>query len=131
MARSAADIPDDELDCSPANVRHLMTMLEIREDIVETVDETLENYRALHEQWIEAFRMEEDERGVMIWSADTMEALDGYAELLDEHERLVRDWNAQVDAFNRANRVARDPGRPLAASEAQCADVRRRRAAGE
>jgi hypothetical protein len=46
------------------------------------------------------------------------------------HAALVRKWNAAVDDFNSAVRQPRNVGRPLAASDAQCATVLKLRKTG-
>jgi hypothetical protein len=54
---------------------------------------------------------------------------DAYCDILDKHQKLVKDWNRFVWQYNRVV-APRPSGRPLAASDAQIADVVKRRKAG-
>ena len=56
--------------------------------------------------------------------------LDAHEELRLQNAALVRKWNAAVDDFNSAVPQPRNVGRPLAASDAQCATVLKLRKTG-
>src|SRR3954470_10744449 len=96
--------------------------------LVSEMREHLEDVAALHENWIEAFRLERNESGGFTWNgAELWEKFDA---LLTDHKDLVRNWNRYVGKFN-AIVQPRSPGRRLEASEAQRADVLKRRKAGQ
>jgi hypothetical protein len=65
----------------------------------------------------EAFGMERGDNG---WTWKPF--WDGYADLIERHSALVRQWNKAVPILNAG---LQDVGRPLAASEAQVATVLR------
>ena len=78
--------------------------------------EHLEAAEEMIERWIEAFDMQQDDRGIWVFNSDrTFEELTA---LYDEHLKLIREWNKLVPKYN-AVVAPRERGRPLAASEAQ------------
>jgi hypothetical protein len=82
------------------------------------------------EQWIEVFEMQQDERGDWLFDPAQSKLWEDHIALFKQHQELIRRWNKFVGEYN--VRVSpRERGRPLAASEAQQANVLKRRKAGE
>lgn len=80
------------------------------------------------DSWIEAFGMVMDDKGVWRCS-DWMWEQEEYR---DKYWKLRQDWNKFVGEYNATVApLKRNFGRPLAASEAQKADVLKRRRAGQ
>jgi hypothetical protein len=86
-------------------------------DLIRRLREHAEDYVASIESWRETFDMELTDDG---WS---------WKPFWDEHWKLVVDWNDLVKRWNKIvpilNAGSQDVGRPLAASEAQVANVMR------
>ena len=76
-------------------------------------------------RWIEAFDMVQNEAGEWLWDP----FIDRHERLHDDYLALQREWNRFVPEYN-AMVQPRNIGRPLAASEAQVAQVRKLRKAG-
>jgi len=91
-------------------------------ELVGRMSEHVKDARTLIDSWKEAFDMQLGENGM--WSFQ-----DGFGEkydaLLVKHNALVKQWNRFVPVLN-----PQPIGRPLAASDAQCATVRRMHKAG-
>jgi hypothetical protein len=75
--------------------------------------------------WKQAFEMEQNDKGDWVWKASFVEGDEWFA----KHQAIVQDWNRFVPEYNAAVRP-RNVGRPLAASDAQCNQVRKLRKAG-
>jgi hypothetical protein len=78
------------------------------------------------DQWKQAFDMVQDADGSWMWSRSFVEG----DEWFEKYRALVRDWNKFVGEYNAVVRP-RNVGRPLAASEAQVAQVRKLHKAGK
>ncbi len=91
----------------------------------DAAQHSLQDVEALIENWKEAFAMTLGDDGV--WH------LDDFVNTANQHHdcymALVKDWNKFVPAYNTAV-IKRNVGRPLAASDAQVATVRKLRADG-
>jgi hypothetical protein len=85
------------------------------------MEENVEDSNNVIERWKEAFEMEMTESGSWSWKP-----------FWDEHSKIINEHNALVDRWNRfVPLINRQPvGRPLAASEAQCAAVLKLRKVG-
>jgi len=92
--------------------------------------EQAEDLDRIIENWIETFDLQQDDGGVWRFDPNQTALWEAHQALRNEHEKLIRKWNKTVATFNAAI-DPRDPGRPLAASSAQQAGVRKRRKAGE
>lgn len=97
--------------------------------LVAEMHEHVEDANDLIDRWIEAFDMVLNEKGEWCW----IEGLNQrYEELHDKYTALRKDWNRFVPLYNaKVAPLRRNFGRPLAASDAQKADVLRRRKAGQ
>lgn len=91
--------------------------------ITEEINENLDDSAALIERWIEAFNMQLGDDGKWRFQEH---AHDLYDALLEKHRDLVSRWNRFVPKYN-AIVQPRTAGRPLDASDAQCALVRKLR----
>jgi Helix-turn-helix domain of resolvase len=89
---------------------------------IEKADQQLERSNETIRRWIESFEMSLTDEGCA-WMDDLIRR---YNHLLNEHNKLVRKWNRYVGSFNARHAI----GRPLRASKAQQAQVRRLRKAG-
>jgi predicted RNase H-like nuclease (RuvC/YqgF family) len=89
-------------------------------DLVKRMEENVEDAGNIMESWREAFGIElvEDR-----WTWKPFR--DEVYQLVNKYTDLTRRWNKLVPLINRQN-----VGRPLAASEAQCAQVLKLRKAG-
>jgi len=99
--------------------RNLVTAM--REHI-EKADKQVERSNETIRQWAESSEMTPTDKG-RTWSDDLIRR---YNDLLNEHNELVKKWNRYVGLFKTPQAI----GRPLQASEAQQARVRRLRKAG-
>jgi hypothetical protein len=118
------DALDDELRQRDRRIAELRAELSEAEQLISELRQQVEDCDALIEQWKEAFGMVQDDSG---WR---------YAPWLKEHEsyhdmycNVVRDWNRFVPEYNAAVNP-RPVGRPLAASDAQVAQVMKLRKRG-
>lgn len=111
-------------------IKQMTSDLAEARDLVDQMREHVDDVSNSTDTWIEAFDLSMGDDG--IWRVDPRQnALwNDYDELLTEHVALIRKWNKFVVDYNRTI-LARDIGRPLAASDAQRADVLKRHKAGE
>jgi hypothetical protein len=93
-----------------------------REQITQ-LREYAEDYVNCLESWREAFSMVMTDSGGWTWAP----FWDGHKQLVADYNKLVRRWNQYLPLINRE---PRNVGRPLAASDAQVAEVRKLRKAG-
>jgi len=84
---------------------------------IEKAHEQMERSNEIIRQWIESFEMTfADKEGT--W---TDNLLDSYDDLLSKYNKLVKKWNRRLGSLNTRQAI----GRPLKASQAQQAQVRR------
>jgi hypothetical protein len=95
---------------------------ELRE-LVTRLRERSEEYDSSIEAWCETFEMEMTEDGTWKWKRFWNE----HKVLIDNYNALVRDWNKYLPLINGRTQPV---GRPLAASEAQVAEVLKLRKRG-
>jgi len=118
---------EDELKQRDARIRELRADLNKAEALVSEEREHVEDADRLIDSWIEAFDMTlDDQTGKWTfapWVDNAVAARDAY-------NGLVKKWNRHVTTFNNTV-VRRNVGRPLAASEAQVAMVRKLSKAGK
>jgi hypothetical protein len=89
---------------------------------IEKADQQLERSNETIRRWIESIGMTLADEG-SAWMNDLVRR---YDHLLNAHNKLVRKWNRYVASFSARHAI----GRPLQASEAQQAQVRKLRKAG-
>jgi hypothetical protein len=117
---------EDELKQRDIRIRELRNDLNKAEALVSEEREHVEDANALIDSWIEAFGMVQNENGkwtMAQWLDDAVAARNAYLE-------LVKKWNRHVTAFNDTI-VRRNVGRPIAASEAQQAQIIHHHKAGK
>ena len=116
---------EDELKQRDRRIDELKRELDDARDLIRRLEEHVEDRSGIIDGWVEAFEMvlEGDE-----WSWGPF--IDRHNETVGKYAALVRKWNKFVPEYNAAV-LKRNVGRPLAASEAQQADVLRRRKRGE
>jgi hypothetical protein len=116
---------EDKLKQANTRIAELRRDLDAAEALVTEEREHVKDAHALIETWIEAFDMEQLDDGQ--WTFQPW--LDDYKRQREEHGDLVRRWNKLVPIYN-AKVAPRGVGRPLAASEAQCAQALKLHKAG-
>ncbi len=115
---------EDELKIAKQRNDELRQERDEGRELVQRLRQRLEDNHAMIDSWIEAFSMELGDDGAYHWQAGTSLAED-YGALLDRHNDLVRRWNKLI-----AKVAPLDVGRPLNASEADCAKVLKLHAQG-
>jgi hypothetical protein len=112
----------DEIKARDRRIEELRREIDDLRDLVRRMEEQVEDAGNVIERWKEAFQMEMTESGSWTWGP-----------FWEERDQMVRTHNDLVDRWNRfVPLINRQPvGRPLAASEAQCATVLKLRKAGK
>jgi hypothetical protein len=95
--------------------------------LVSRMEDQVRDSRDLIDRWIEAFDMERGEDGN--WQVHSPHLIDDWNDLVEKYNALLKDWNRFVPDYN-AKVDPKPVGRPLAASEAQQAAVRKFRKRG-
>jgi hypothetical protein len=96
-------------------------------ELVSRMEEHVSDSRELIEQWVYAFDMTLDDDGK--YRIRSQHLIDQWSDLVEKYQSLVKEWNSFVPDYNAT--VSKNPvGRPLDASEAQVATVRKLRAKG-
>jgi hypothetical protein len=111
----------DEIKQRDRRIEELRGEVDELRDLIRRLEENAEDYANVIERWKEAFQMVESESGGWTWAP----FWDEHHAIVAEHNKLVAQWNRYVPLLN-----LQPVGRPLLASEAQCAQVRRLRKAG-
>jgi hypothetical protein len=109
---------EDQIKRKDERIEELRQEIDEQRDLISRQREHAEDYVGCMERWKESFGMEMTKDGAWTWAPFWKE----HDELIDDYNDLVRRWNA---ALPRINGEPRNVGRPLAASEAQCATVMR------
>lgn len=115
---------EDELKQRDVRIRKLRADLDKAEQFVNEMREHVEDASALTASWIEAFDMVATHDCKWSWKP----FIERHNDLVGRHNELVREWNKFMPAAAvRPRNVGcpRNVGRPLAASEAQVAQVRK------
>jgi hypothetical protein len=113
----------DELKAKDRRIAELRDEIDGQRALVTRLREHIEDNDNAFEQFIEAFGLVQGEDGKWTNAASIAE----HDKLVDQWNELVREWNAYLPIINGA---PRNVGRPLAASEAQRAEVLRLHKAG-
>ena len=121
---------ESELKRRDDKIKELTTERDEAHKLVDQMRENTERHNETIDQWIEVFGMLQNDKGIWIFDPEQTELWERYDAMLADNRRLIRQWNKFVAEYNAAVRP-RERGRPLAASEAQCADVIKRRKSGE
>jgi hypothetical protein len=110
-------------DATPAGIAELRDEVDELRELVTRLRERSEEYDSVTESWCEAFGMVMTESGSWTWEP----FWDEHNTLIDDYNAIVRDWNRALPLINRRRQPV---GRPLAASEAQVAQVLKLRKCG-
>jgi hypothetical protein len=130
----AADDDDDErgvedlrdaLKQKDRRIAEMWDEIDEQRDLIERLREHVDDWHQAFETLKEAFGMVLDDNGMWTWKESFVDG----GEWAIKYSTIVRDWNKNVAEFNAVIRP-RNVGRPLAASEAQIAQVRKLRKAG-
>lgn len=113
----------DEIKQRDRRIEELRAEIDEQRDLISRLREHAEDYDNCIESWKEAFGMTITDSGGWTWKP----FWDNVDKLLKDHSKLVNDWNRFLP---RINGEPRNVGRPLEASEAQCAEVLGLRTAG-
>jgi transposase len=97
-------------------------LIAVLREHIERAHEQVERSNQTIKQWIESFKMTLTDKG-WSWKDDLIEC---YNDLLNKYNELVKKWNRYMGSFEARQAV----GRPLRASEAQQAQVRKLRKVG-
>jgi hypothetical protein len=116
---------EDELKQRDRRIRDLKADITKLEDLVTRQDEHVRDCADQIDRIIQGFDMVQGEDGAWVWRADFVNG----NEWLYKYNALVKDWNRIIPDYN-ARVAPRNVGRPLAASEAQAARVRKLHKAG-
>jgi DNA-binding CsgD family transcriptional regulator len=117
-------ISELEVDLRSRDEKLRLARLEVNEarNVVDQMRERIEDSDALLDTCIEVFQMYQDDDGVWMFDSRQTEIWNDYAALLEQHNKLIREWNKFVGDYNRTV-APRNTGRPIAASEAQQTQV--------
>src|SRR5262249_41560490 len=116
MARKTVGELQDELKAKDRRIEELREEIDEQRDLTRRLREKVEDAIAVVDRWAETFDMVQSESGGWTWGP----FWDEHNKLVDEYNALVRNWNKWVPVINGRTQPV---GRPLAASEAQCAEV--------
>jgi hypothetical protein len=106
----------DEIKHRDRRIEELRREVDELRDLVRRLEEHAEEYTSCMEAWKESFDMVETENGGWTWAP----FWDEHNEVIDDYNKLVRDWNRALPLINGNPQPV---GRPLQASEAQCDTV--------
>jgi Helix-turn-helix domain of resolvase len=112
----------DEIKQRDRRIAELRREIDELRELVRVCEEQGEETDEIFERWKETFGMEVTDDGSWTWKP----FWDEYDALIAKYNELVRKWNKFVPLLRQQN-----VGRPLAASEAQCLQVRKLRKAGQ
>jgi len=121
---------ESELKRRDDKIKELTTERDEAQELVDQMREHVEDANQLGENWIEGFDMHVNANGLYQVNDSYQKLFQTYEELLEDHDKLIREWNKFIPEYNAAVRP-RERGRPLATSEAQQADVTKRRKNGQ
>src|SRR5215204_5209557 len=99
-------------------------------ELVDRMREQVETGNELFDGCIEVFDMQQGEGGAWLFDPSQSTLWEQHDDLWKKHQVLIRQWNKFVSRYN-AVISPRERGRPIAASDAQQAEVLKRRKAGE
>ncbi len=118
----------EELEQRDRRIAELKAEIDEARAVISDLKDHLSDVGAMMEQWKEGFGMVLRDDGVWTWGQDffTDEVMHWY----EKHTALLREWNKFVGLYNASVGAGRNVGRPLAASEAQCEQVRMLHSAG-
>jgi hypothetical protein len=108
----------DELKHKDERIEELRQEIDEQGELIQRLREHAEDYDNCMERWKETFQMTMTDDGSWTWNPFWKE----HFKTIDDYNALVRNWNKYVPFINGRTQPV---GRPLAASEAQAAEVLR------
>jgi hypothetical protein len=114
---------EDEIKVRDRRIEELRKEIDEQRDLITRLREHADDYVNCLEAWKDAFGMEMTADGAWTWKP----FWDAHEKLIDDYNKLARDWNKHLPLINRE---PRNVGRPLAASDAQVIEVQRLRGFG-
>jgi hypothetical protein len=114
---------EDEIKRKNERIEELRQEIDEQRDLIGRLREHVEDYASVIENWKEAFGMTMTDDGNWTWEPFWKERND----LIENFNKLVRDWNKYLPLINGRTQPV---GRPLAASDAQAAQVLKLHKAG-
>jgi hypothetical protein len=117
MTRKTVGELQDELKHKDARIEELRQEIDEQRELIQRFREHAEDYDNCMERWKETFQMTMTDDGRWTWDPFWNE----HNKLVDDYNALVRNWNKYLPLINSHGQPV---GRPLAASEAQVAQVR-------
>ena len=114
---------EDELKRRDERIEELRQEIDEQRDLIQLMEENVDDAANVIDLWKEAFDMVESESG---WTWEPF--WDEHKQLIDDYNDLVRQWNKYLPVINGRTQPV---GRPLAASAAQQATVRKLHKAGK
>jgi hypothetical protein len=129
MAETIADLKR-EIELRDKRIAELRGEIDTLRALVRRAEEEVrEDIGNLTEHWISLCDMHLNEDGLYVWDEDAT-GWTKAVEWRDKYVKVVREWNKHIGEFN-AKISPRNVGRPLEASDAQCADVLKRHKEGQ
>ncbi len=122
-----ADWLRDHLRQRDRDVSELRSEIDGLRDLIQRFEEHADDYNDTLESWRQTFQMELNADGAWTWEP----FWDLYQGVIDRYTALRREWNRFVPEYNAAIAPQQNIGRPLAASDAQVATVRKLHKAGK
>lgn len=121
---------EHELARRDERIKELRAELVEAREVSDTMRQHVEDVNDNLDRWIAVLNLQINDSGVYVFDASQSEIWEMHSELLDRYSKLVAKWNRFVPQFN-STVLARDIGRPLSASDAQQAEVAKRRKRGQ
>ena len=125
----ATVILEHDLKRANEKIEELRVELMDAQNLIDQMRYQIEDNRNLIDRWIEVFDMQLGDDGLWLFDSNQAQLWQDYSEMMDVYRKLIKDWNKFVGRYN-STVAPKDIGRPLAASEAQQADILKRRKAG-
>ena len=123
MAKRTLGELEDEIKQRDRRIEELRQEIDEQRDLIRRMEENVEDAVSTLERWKETFDMVEVDGG---WTWGPF--WDDHHALIGEYNDLVQRWNKYLPVINGRTQPV---GRPLAASEAQQATVRKLRKGGK
>jgi hypothetical protein len=123
MTRKTVGELQDELKHKDERIEELREEIDKQGELIQRLREHADDYVNCMERWKETFQMTMTDDGRWTWDAFWAE----HNKVVDDYNALVRNWNKYLPLINSHGQPV---GRPLAASEAQVAQVRMLRKQG-
>lgn len=121
---------EDELRRRDEKIKELTSELAEARELVDAMRDHVRDERQARLEWVSVFQMHQDQAGTWEFDSKQSDLWTEHGDLWDKHSALLAKWNKFVGEYN-STVLSRDIGRPLAASEAQQRDVKKRHKAGE